>query len=308
MGNFREWLSDNLRYILLGLFIILALIAILLGIKFVSSKVNTNDTKDQVSQENPNDQKDSTVEDAEVNSNTEPTSIPEKEVSSGDALEKNTYPEVNAIIQKYYTALGSKDIEGLQNIVDNLDETEQAKIVKDQYLENYSGVEAYTKKGLADGCYIVLARYNYKFKDIDGQVPGLSQLYLCTNEDGSLYISMEQDEETQKYIQDAVQAEDAQKLIKSVQEEYKTVLEANEKLKNFISSLGVATSNASKAEDGSSVIIKGSCNIRAEANEEAEILGELEAGQQVTKRGSDGDWIQIEYDGVTGYVRSDLFE
>ena len=51
MDNFREWLSDNLRYILLGLFIILALAVIFLGIRFLSSRVGSDDETAQVQQE-----------------------------------------------------------------------------------------------------------------------------------------------------------------------------------------------------------------------------------------------------------------
>ena len=48
--------------------------------------------------------------------------------------------------------------------------------------------------------------------------------------------------------------------------------------------------------------------MRSEPSEEGEILGKLGEGQQVTKMGSEGDWIEITYEEQTGYVRSDLFE
>ncbi|MFR8248487.1 MAG: SH3 domain-containing protein [Lachnospiraceae bacterium] len=31
-------------------------------------------------------------------------------------------------------------------------------------------------------------------------------------------------------------------------------------------------------------------------------------GQTVTKTGEDGDWIKIEFEGQTGYVRGDMFQ
>lgn len=306
MDNFREWLSDNLRYLLLGLFIILALIAVFLGIKFVSSKVNTK-TKEQVQQEDQSDSADD--ENTEANSNIEATTVPAEDDLKKNTLEKNAYPEVNAIIQKYYTALGSKDIEGIQSVVDDLDVTEQAKITKDQYLESYNSVETYTKNGQEDGTYIVFAKYNYKFKGFDTQIPGLSQLYVCTREDGSLYISIqEQDEATANLIAKTVQETDVQELVQGVQQEYQTVLEQNEDLKAFIDGLGIETSGAAEAADGSSITVKSVCNVRAEANENAEVLGKLQEGQQVTKTGAEGEWIAIDYEGATGYVRSDMFQ
>ena len=34
----------------------------------------------------------------------------------------------------------------------------------------------------------------------------------------------------------------------------------------------------------------------------------ISAGDQVEKQGTDGEWIQIDYDGETGYIRGDLLE
>lgn len=304
MSDFREWLSDNLRYILLGLFIILALVAIFLGIKLVSSKLSSGNTKEAVNQDKPED---ADSKDNQKNKEVEatPTAEPEKK----NPLEKNAYPEVNTIIQKYYTALGQKDIEGIKAVVDELNITEEAKITRDQYLDGYSNVEVYSKKGLEDGSYIVFARYNYKFKGVDALVPGLSQLYVCTKEDGSVYISIkEQDAQTQSYISETVQDADVQELVNDVEEQYSAVQEQDAELKAFIGSLGIADSAAAQAQDGETITVKSNCNIRAQANGDAEVIDELEAGEQVTKIGSEGEWIQIEYEGQTGFVRSDLFE
>ena len=41
---------------------------------------------------------------------------------------------------------------------------------------------------------------------------------------------------------------------------------------------------------------------------DAESIGKLVGGQTVTKTGEDGDWIKIEFEGQTGYVRGDMFQ
>lgn len=305
MNDFREWLSDNLRYILLGLFIILALIAILLGVRFLSTKLGSNDTKDAVKQEIPQDadSKD-TEQDTTPSATVTPTEAPDENL-----LEKNAYPEVNAIIQKYYTALGSKDIDGLKAVVDELDAAQEAKVTRAQYLDGYSNIEVYTKKGLDESSYVVFACYNYKYKDIDTLVPGLSQLYVSAKEDGSLYIStQEQNQEVQQYITQTMQDADVQSLIQEVQNKYDKAQESDEQLKEFIASFGVATSSAAEAVVGDTVTVKSGCNVRAEASSDSEIIGELKTGEQVVKQGADGDWIQIEYQGQTAYVRNDMFQ
>ena len=42
MGDFKEWLSDNLRYFLVGVVVILIIGGSILGLKIYSSKVNGN--------------------------------------------------------------------------------------------------------------------------------------------------------------------------------------------------------------------------------------------------------------------------
>lgn len=308
MDNFREWLSDNLRYILLGLFIILALAVIFLGIRFLSSRVGSDDETAQVQQEASDDEiKEDASADAAAN---EPTAAPEGTVAPEKVpLEKEAYPEVTTVIQTYYTALGNKDTAGIKSVVDSLDATEEAKITKDPYIEDYGNVETYTVEGPSEGTYVVFARYTYKFKDIDTAVPGLSQLYVCTDEDGKLYIATrEQDQQTQEYIENTLDLQEVQELREEVEADYETALESDENLRDFIENIGVGTSKAASAAEGDQLTVKSDCNVRSEPSEEGEILGKLGEGQQVTKMGSEGDWIEITYEEQTGYVRSDLFE
>ena len=293
MDNFREWLSDNLRYILLG---------------FLSSRVGSDDETAQVQQEASDDEiKEDASADAAAN---EPTAAPEGTVAPEKVpLEKEAYPEVTTVIQTYYTALGNKDTAGIKSVVDSLDATEEAKITKDPYIEDYGDVETYTVEGPSEGTYVVFARYTYKFKDIDTAVPGLSQLYVCTDEDGKLYIATrEQDQQTQEYIENTLDLQEVQELREEVEADYETALESDENLRDFIENIGVGTSKAASAAEGDQLTVKSDCNVRSEPSEEGEILGKLGEGQQVTKMGSEGDWIEITYEEQTGYVRSDLFE
>ena len=84
MDDFREWLSDNLRYIMLGVGIILVLVLIFFGIRFISNLVGT-DVKDSEIQ---------TEQDVDAVTET-PTPTPEETPEISTALEKNAVPEVS---------------------------------------------------------------------------------------------------------------------------------------------------------------------------------------------------------------------
>lgn len=48
----------------------------------------------------------------------------------------------------------------------------------------------------------------------------------------------------------------------------------------------------------------GSVNIRAAASKDSEIIGKLASGMSVIVLGTEGDWMLVRADGVTGYVHS----
>ena len=50
MNNFKEWLSDNLRYLLLAVIIVLIIVAAILGITIYSKTVKDNDKKENATE------------------------------------------------------------------------------------------------------------------------------------------------------------------------------------------------------------------------------------------------------------------
>ena len=301
MDDFREWVSDNLRYMLLGLAIIIVLVLLFFGIRFLTSVFGGSDEQKNVQEQ----QQEDPVEVVDPEPTEEPVTEPTQEPV--EQLEKNAYPEVVALIQNYYTALGSRDIEGLKGMVDQLDTEDESAIANSRYIAGYSSVECYTKKGLTDTSYVVLASYGHKYVGYDTTLPGVRCLYVDTKEDGSLYSVAEPSQEQQDRINAVISEADSQEFVSKKQQEYKEALASDADLKKYLEELGVEGSAAMDAENGSSIITKTNCNVRANASADSDKIGELTAGQEVTKTGEDGDWIQIDFEGQTGYVRGDLF-
>lgn len=308
MDEFREWLSDNLRYFMLGFFIIIVLVVLFFGLRFLSSRFgDTKDNDKEVTQ-----QKDDPVEvhnedkEDEQEEETEPTPEP-TEVPQEDPLEKNAYPAVTALMQNYYTALGNRDIQGLKELVDQLDPSDESAISNSRYIAGYSGIEAYTKKGLTDTSYVVFACYGHKYVGYDTVLPGVSCLYVDVKEDGKLYIVAEPSQEQQDRINEVMDDEDSLKFLEDKQTEYEEAIASDAKLSAFLSELGVEASAAMEAEVGTMITARSNCNVREQAAADSTKLGELTSGQEVKKTGAEGEWIQIEFEGQTGYVRGDLF-
>lgn len=265
----REWISDNLRYMLLIGAILLIVAAVLLIVHLVSPKNdgkssggtvtssstgnNVPDKKTQVKADSKADSEDSTgissdVSDSANDSSTDTASAPdaeaeptsEPEAADDTSNTENTdntavsfaadnVPEVSTVLEQYYTALGARDINGLFAVTDNLTAEEQAQIEAESDVESYGDVKAYTISGPSDGTYIAFVSSRCKYLGINQTLPMLSEYYLYTKEDGSLKIMDDTDSDA------------------AVTEAMKAALE-NEEVKNLIEQVQNDYQNALDAD------------------------------------------------------------
>ena len=265
----REWISDNLRYMLLIGAILLIVAAVLLIVHLVSPKNdgkssggtvtssstgnNVPDKKTQVKADSKADSEDSTGISSDVSDSAndssadasstpdaeaEPTSEPEAADDTGNtentdntavSFAADNVPEVSTVLEQYYTALGARDINGLFAVTDNLTAEEQAQIEAESDVESYGDVKAYTISGPSDGTYITFVSSRCKYLGINQTLPMLSEYYLYTKEDGSLKIMDDTDSDA------------------AVTEAMKAALE-NEEVKNLIEQVQNDYQNALDAD------------------------------------------------------------
>ena len=219
--------------------------------------------------------------------------------------------EITALIKSYYQALGEKDIATLKTLEDDFTPSDESKVtnLKD-YIEGYEVGDVYTKKGMTDDSYVVYACFYYICQGVDTKAPALTQFYVYKNDDGNWVIDNDalQNSEVSAYMEAQLSDSDVTALVSKVQGELDQAQEEDSSLADFLNGLGDEASVSTQAENGTMLTAIDDCNVRAEANTDAEILGVISAGDQVEKQGTDGEWIQIDYDGETGYIRGDLLE
>lgn len=222
------------------------------------------------------DRSDSMVEAFETSSSTESAmeseSIGETDESSGEEgviqdvlyapLELNAYPELWTLICTYYNALGVGDPDAVEEICNQVEEMERIKIQElGNYIESYPVVEVYSKSGPVDGSYIVFAYTKAKFKGFAEEVAGIQTFYVCTDEEGKLYLNEgEVTQEELDYIQEVVQQDDVIELSNKTSVEYSETMVANPELFEYIvqmekeirtnTGLIIAQQQGSQAGDG----------------------------------------------------------
>ncbi len=319
MDNFREWLSDNLRYILLVVVGIVVVVALFIGVRALTgsgSDKGGSSSSNQANTESDNQQ-------ASGNQT-------ESGNASVGALEKDAIPEVNELVQAYYKALGDKDIEALKEVVKDLDPAEESKIANTKYIESYENVEVYTVKGMEEGTYVVFASFAYKCVDVETPAPALSQLYVVTDEEGKLWISADAvvDPDIQAYVSTVMSQADVIQLRNNIQAAYDQAQAGDPQLKAFLESLGgedsgtptpqpeesASENGAAGQQDVTPASIEGmmtaldDCNVRIAAESGTDIVTVVPAGEMVNVLGEDNGWVQIEYGGIVGYVYQDLLQ
>lgn len=249
-------------------------------------------------------------------------------------LEKNEYQEVNNLFQRYYDAMVGDDTAAIEAMSAELSEEEKIRIdAVSTYIDSYPSIDVYTKTGPVDHSYVCYVVTTMKFKDHDWKVPGLQTMYVCTGDDGKLYINnaQDQDKRVADYIQTVSLQDDVVDLNNKVTAEYNKLvadnsdlssylnetstsidLEVGQKLAELQKETGKAQTAESNTPEADREYLKANdiVNVRKSAGEDGEIIGTTAAGSQYELVSSDktAGWSEIIFNGQTGYVKTDFFE
>lgn len=254
-------------------------------------------------------------------------------------------PEITELFNTYYTAMVEGDTETMTQMVYYLDTTEILRAAEtSKYIESYPPLEIYTKAGPREGTYIAYVYAELKFYDYDKAAPGMRIYYVCTDEDGQLYINEdgEESESELRYIREIQLQEDVVDLNNRVAVAYNDMIDADKALAEFLvelnkeidKNIGEAMASAKaneetgdesagddeKPEEGAGdststevVVTKVKTtdvvNIRTSDSETADKLGKAAVGDEFKLLETKGNgWSKIEYDGKEAYIKSDYLE
>lgn len=161
-------------------------------------------------------------------------------------LEINAYPQINKLFQDYYSYYAQGDTESIGKIAFPISDTEKSYIkCVSKLVDAYEDIDCYTKKGLAEGEYIVSVVVQIRYKDMQTTIPNLDTFYVRTDDKGNSYIDNAYSSSNESLVENKTnlevntlltefsQDEDILKLVKDVQKEYDDALEKDEDLKKM---------------------------------------------------------------------------
>ena len=260
---------------------------------------------------------------------------------SGPAVETvemklNAYEDLNALIETYFDAYAEGDTETLSQITNGLDDEDLMRIQEiSKFIDYYTTIDVYSKDGLYPGTYIVYAYTEEMLMDYANAVPGLTTMYVSTDDDGNLYIDAgTQSDDVTNYIQTVTVQDDAIDLNNRVAAEYNDLIAGDPDFDNYLDqitetvNIAVAQRLAQQASEEQAaqeaqseeiqepeeeaqptyLVAQDVVNIRDQASQEGEILSQTAVGDKYELLESlSSGWSRISYDGKDAYVMTQFF-
>ncbi len=126
-------------------------------------------------------------------SETEPASEAPEETQA-EAFTVGGVPEVQALMDRYFTAKQNADAEGIYQMfgwtdLTGIEELRRQLQYDARYTEGYRNITCYTRPGLAEGSYLTYVTYDLKFKGSLTLAPGILWNYVVMGEDGNYYLT-----------------------------------------------------------------------------------------------------------------------
>ncbi len=259
----------------------------------------------------------------------------------------NEDPAITTLLTSFYNAVALGDTETLKSVCDEISSKdlyryqEQAK-----YIEQYPTLEVYTKPGPEAGTTIAFIYYKVVFADHEEQFPGYAAHYVCTNEQGQLYICRSEiSNEANEYITEVMSQDDVVEFHNRVTVEYNELMAAKPELLEYLSEMdsqvsaavGVALAQENATENPEQntpesqepvtetteqppveapvenvvqyATTTTTVNVRSSDSENADKLGKATGGSklQILEQKVNG-WTKVLYEGQEGYIKSEYLE
>ena len=318
--NIFALLGDNKKYLMPILFVLAVILTVVIAL-------NANKRTKEIA---------ASVADASLESTLEITEV--------IPMAENAYEDVNYLINEYYTALANGDSDTIKSIYKGLEDTQLLKAVAaSDYIEEFRVVTVYTKPGPVAGSYVAYVYNEVKLFDYDKAVPGLESLYICTDDNGNLYINGDIANANEiEYLKQVNLQEDVIDLNNKVATEYNEMVNSDEALAEFLTKMraglqvsvgeALASSEASSdsateetsSDDSASEATSEAAvatvtthtiratdviNIRSSDSETADVISKTAKGEEFKQlEALANGWSKIEYKGGIAYVKTEFFE
>ena len=152
----------------------------------------------------------------------------------------------------FYKAKNNCDIDSIKKLLSDSTKVESKEDIqkKTQCIESYDKITTYTKKGYAEGTYIVYVYHEIKFTGINTSAPGLSKFYVITDQSNKLKIfSGKMDKTVQTYFDSRNNDNDVKAIIDMTNELSDKAVKKDKDLQSFWKNIDKLANKAAGTSD-----------------------------------------------------------
>ena len=218
----REWVSDNLRYLILAA----VLIAIGLTVFFI--------VRNQYRKTHPEKQETAVSSVSEVSSASSAASSGEEQPEARGELVDGP-EDITTVIEGYFDALNNADAAAAEGLMETMTEADRADISSGVYNRSYGGIRSYIYDRTLDNFTVVLVSYTYRVSGFDVDIPGLTEFGMVQQQDGSYVIASEETQRQYRELMDkALSGSDGKSLVENIRAAFEEVCSENPDLAAII--------------------------------------------------------------------------
>lgn len=186
-------------------------------------------------------------------------------------LVANEEGAVYTLVATYYNAMATGDETTLRSVCDEISDKDMYRYLElAQYIDYYPTLEIYTKTGPEEGSVIAYVYYKIAFVGHEEEVPGYQALYICTNDQGEMYIKRgENSEEVNDYIKTVSTQDDVVEFNNKITVEYNELMVDHPEVLQYISELDSQVSIAVGEKLANQVAGDQSTDTSAEGGDQA---------------------------------------
>lgn len=186
-------------------------------------------------------------------------------------LVANEEGAVYTLVATYYNAMATGDETTLRSVCDEISDKDMYRYLElAQYIDYYPTLEIYTKTGPEEGSVIAYVYYKIAFVGHEEEVPGYQALYICTNDQGEMYIKRgENSEEVNDYIKTVSTQDDVVEFNNKITVEYNELMVDHPEVLQYISELDSQVSIAVGEKLANQVAGDQSADTSAEGGDQA---------------------------------------
>ncbi|MCD8119541.1 MAG: hypothetical protein LUE29_08695 [Lachnospiraceae bacterium] len=227
----KSWKLARQQQIVMRLVIVIVIIFVCLAVFLISGSDKTSNSDTGLL----------TASDSDASTGSIVTVTTAESASTfSNSLAENGIDEIQELIETYYAAIRTGDLDQLSLILDVVDEDVQSDVAfGTEYIEDYESIVCYTKDGLETDSYVVYAYSEIKFVNIETPAPSIDILYIMKDSVADTYYIHNGigDTEIAEYITEVTNSEDVQALFEETNEKLKNACAADEALSLFCQSL-----------------------------------------------------------------------